>query len=134
MEKASLLMKYEELLKHEDVARRQRSEVIWLKKGERNTKFFHKTANAHKRCNNIYHLLIQNELFSDPQRIDNEMVGFYVKKLYAKTVEWRPTANFGNCPTVSKEGKDLLQNRFEEQELLVWYETSAMDKALGLMV
>lgn len=51
-------MKYEELLKHEDVAWLQISKSIWLKKVDGNTKFFHKTANCYKSC---IHLL-----FFDP--------------------------------------------------------------------
>ncbi|KAG5571317.1 hypothetical protein H5410_061083, partial [Solanum commersonii] len=53
---------------------------------DRNTKFFHKTANGYKRCNNIYYLLIQDELISDPLRINDEMLDFY-KKIYTETLE-----------------------------------------------
>lgn len=77
VDKTSLLLKYEELLKNEEVAWKQRSRAIWLKEGDRNTKFFHKTANTHKRCNNIDHLTIQGESITDPQRIKNEIVSFY---------------------------------------------------------
>lgn len=41
---------------------------------------------------------------------------------------------FWNSPTVSKEGKDLLQSRFQEQEVLGCLKMCAMDKALGLMI
>lgn len=59
VKKASLLMEYKEHLKNEEIAWRQGSRALWLKKGDRNTSFFHKTANAHKRSNNFDQLVIQ---------------------------------------------------------------------------
>ena len=32
---------------------RQESREVWLKEGDRNTSFFHKMANAHKRTNTL---------------------------------------------------------------------------------
>ncbi|WMV58070.1 hypothetical protein MTR67_051455 [Solanum verrucosum] len=46
--KASLLLNLEDLIKNE-IYWRQRSRSIWLNEGDKNTKFFHKIANAHKR-------------------------------------------------------------------------------------
>lgn len=51
--KAQLLIKYEELLKKEVISWRQKSRALWLKEGDKNTKFFNKMANAHRRYNNI---------------------------------------------------------------------------------
>lgn len=53
-----------------------------LKEGDRNTKFFHITADAHKRCNNFDQLLIQDESISEPQRIMNEIMEFFKKTLH----------------------------------------------------
>jgi len=64
--KATLLMDYEEHLKNEELAWRQRSRALWLKEGDKNTKFFHKVANAHKRSNNIAQLMIEEEPLIDP--------------------------------------------------------------------
>ena len=65
--KASLIMNYEEHLKNEEIAWRQRSRTLWLKEGDKNANYFHKMANAYKRCNNIDQMIIQDERLKDPQ-------------------------------------------------------------------
>lgn len=79
--KASLLMEYEEHLKNEEIAWRQRSRALWLKEGDRNTSYFHKLANAHRRSNHIDQLVVQGTTIMDPERIKEEIIGFY-EKLY----------------------------------------------------
>lgn len=69
---AGLMLEYEELIKREEIAWRQRSRALWLKEWDRNTKFFHKVANAHKRYNSIDQLLVQGELTQDSARIEGE--------------------------------------------------------------
>ncbi|XP_075095147.1 uncharacterized protein LOC142173453 [Nicotiana tabacum] len=77
VKKASLLMEYEKHLKIEEIVWRQRSRSLWLKKGDMNTSFFYKTANAHKKSNNIDQLVIQEETIVEPQRIKTEIIDFY---------------------------------------------------------
>ena len=42
----------------EETSWRQKSREIWLKEGDKNTGFFHKMANSHKRRNTINRILI----------------------------------------------------------------------------
>lgn len=60
--KVALTLEFEGLIRNEEVAWRQKSRSLWLKKGDRSTKFFHKVATAHKRFNNINQLMVQGEL------------------------------------------------------------------------
>ncbi|KAG5631925.1 hypothetical protein H5410_003642 [Solanum commersonii] len=66
--KADLLIEFENLAKFEEISWRQRSRVIWLKQGDKNTKFFHKTANSHWRYNNIDELNVDGEAIKDPEQ------------------------------------------------------------------
>ena len=44
---------YKEWVDLEDVSWRHKSREIWLKEGDRNTRFFHRMANSHRRRNSI---------------------------------------------------------------------------------
>jgi hypothetical protein len=41
----------------EEILWRQKSRIRWLKEGERNTKFFHRTVIQRRHCNRITHLV-----------------------------------------------------------------------------
>ncbi|KAG5620274.1 hypothetical protein H5410_005492 [Solanum commersonii] len=116
--------------KKEEIAWRQRSRTLWLKEGDRNTKYFHRIANAHKRYNNIDQLEVEGEITQDTKKIEKEVIDFY-QRLYTETSRWRPTSNIPNCPAISLEEKESLQRNFEEDEVLRCLKLCAMDKAPG---
>jgi len=130
--KPTLFMEYEGCLKNEEVAWRQRSRALWLKEGDRNTKFFHQTANAHKRYNHIDQLEVQGENITEPNRIKEEIISFY-KKMYIEPEGWRPSGNISNHPTITVGENEALQADFEEQEVLECLKMCAIDKAPMLM-
>lgn len=45
----------------EEISWRQKSRAVWLREGDRNTKFFHRLANSHRRHNFIGKLEVQGE-------------------------------------------------------------------------
>ena len=47
----------------EELSWRQKSREVWLKEGDRNTRFFHKRANAHKRNNQLGRICINVDWF-----------------------------------------------------------------------
>jgi hypothetical protein len=73
----------------EEISWRQKSRTVWLKEGDRNSKFFHRLANPHRRNNLIGTLSIDGNTTSDSEEIKDGVVNFY-EKLYTKSVQWRP--------------------------------------------
>ena len=59
LEKATLL---------EEIFWRQKYKVLYIR-GDKNTKFFHRIANFHRRFNSIDRLMVNGELSSDPEVI-----------------------------------------------------------------
>ncbi|KAG5594744.1 hypothetical protein H5410_035976 [Solanum commersonii] len=110
LSKAELLVDFESIAKCEEIAWRQRSRVNWLKQGDNNTKFFHRSANAHRRYNNIDELVVDGEATKNPEVITKEIEKFY-QRLYTETEIWRPAegcradrrgprGSIGELPTV----------------------------------
>lgn len=128
--KATLTLEFEELIKKEEISWRQKSRALWLKEGDRNSKFFHKVANAHKGFNNIDQLLIQGETTEEPTRIEEAIVEF-CQNLYTENTQRRPTNLCPDCPVLNMEEKDALQRSFEEDEVLKCLKLCATDKVPG---
>ncbi|KAH0751395.1 hypothetical protein KY285_004543 [Solanum tuberosum] len=130
LQKVHLAMEFEEVAKQEEIAWRQRSRIQWLKKGDKNTKFFHRVATAHKRFNSIDTLVVEGNSISDPEDIKGEIINFY-QKLYTEIEEWRPEFKLQGLETISEEERDWLQTHFEEAEVLKCIKSCASDKAPG---
>lgn len=98
---------------------RQESRLLWLKQGDNNTSFFQKMATAHRRINTIDRLIDRGEVVEDPVEIRSTMINFY-KELYTESVEWRPSFDLMECPTISQEEKDWTQRPFTESEVDIY--------------
>lgn len=77
--KAEIFMEYEELIKNEECAWRQSSRILWLKEGDNNTKFFHNSANSHKRSNHIDQLEVEGKTITEPDRVMRKLSSFMRK-------------------------------------------------------
>jgi len=128
--KAHLAMEYEEVARNEEIFWRQRSRVQWIKCGDKNTKFFHRMATAHKRLNTIDSLLINGELSSDLVAIKGSIVDFY-QDLYKESENWRPYLNLYEEQGISTEERNNLERVFEEEEVLAGIKMCAAEKAPG---
>lgn len=67
----------ENIAKAEEMSWRQKSRCLWIDHGDRNTSFFHKQANVHKRYNCIDKIVIEGELTEDDILIKEPILGFY---------------------------------------------------------
>jgi hypothetical protein len=76
--------------------------VTWLKEGDKNTKYFHKVANSHRRHNSIRHLSINGVLTIDQEAIKAEISGFY-QHLYIEDTTWRPLLDGLSFSSISPE-------------------------------
>jgi hypothetical protein len=87
--KSSLLAGLEKLLLMEEISWRQKSRVLWLKEGDKNSKFFHKIANSHRKTNTIDSLNI-NGITSTCQDEIREHISQFYEQLYMEDGYCRP--------------------------------------------
>ncbi|KAF5447552.1 hypothetical protein F2P56_033098, partial [Juglans regia] len=81
IKKLELVADLERIILLEEISWRQKSRALWLKEGDRCTKFFHRVANSHRRSNNIEMLKIDGAECKDEQRINDHVVGFFEQLL-----------------------------------------------------
>lgn len=126
----ALQQEYQQLIKAEEISWRQKSRCLWLKKGDRNTKYFQKMANSHRRNNCIDKLKVGPEIIEDEDSIKREILEFY-EKLYTEQESWRPCAEFEGLASISEEEKTDLELAFQDEEVLAVIKSCAPDKAPG---
>ena len=61
-----------------------------MKKGDNNTRFFHRLANSHRNANKIKRIEVDGVLFEDEMEVCSQLVLFY-QGLYKKTELGHPT-------------------------------------------
>ncbi|WMV09897.1 hypothetical protein MTR67_003282 [Solanum verrucosum] len=130
MQKSNLAIEFEEVARNEEIAWRQRSRIQWLKQGDRNTKYFHRIATAHKRVNSIDNLKVDGMEVTDAKEI-KEAIQNYYKDLYKEAEEWRPELGLHEATRISVEEQEELQRQFEEDEILEGIKLCAMENAPG---
>lgn len=76
--------KLNEALKIEEIMWLQRSRVLWLQQGDRNTNFFHQTVNGRRKRNTISRLHDTNgNWITNEGKIKEELVGYF-KDIYKR--------------------------------------------------
>ena len=72
----------------EEIFWRQKSREIWLKEGDRNTGFFHKMANSHRKRNNIDRIRIGDRWLNGTKEVKTGIVNAF-KELLSDPGAWR---------------------------------------------
>ena len=88
MEKAGAVKEYQNWDVLEETSWRQKSREIWLKEGDRNTRFFHRMAHSHRRRNTILQLNIKGELVREEEALRQGIANAF-ESLLIDLGEWR---------------------------------------------
>ncbi|CAN0884427.1 hypothetical protein LINGRAHAP2_LOCUS14836 [Linum grandiflorum] len=89
VERCLIKCSLDRLWKMEETSWRQKSRDNWIKLGDKNTKYFHRVANARKRCNTLDHLRVDGVVFDNPSSLAEATVEFY-RRLYSEDLLVRP--------------------------------------------
>ena len=115
----------------DEISWRQKSQALWLREGDKNTRFFHRLANSHRRNNTISTLLINGDLSSEPDDIAECITRFY-HNLFKEEDCRRPLLDGLDFSILSSEVALGLEKPFEEEEVSGVVHGFVGDKAPGL--
>ena len=101
----------------EEVYWRQKSREICLKEGDRNSKFFHKMTNTHRRKNFIVKIKVNGEWIIGDRELREGVVGGF-KSLFFEEEGWRPSIEGLSFETLEEEEVTSLEGIFLEEEVL----------------
>ena len=99
----------DELLEKEEIRWRQHSRISWLRSGDRNTKYFHRTTTWRQKKNNIVKLQAANwDEITHIDAMENFTTGFF-KELYTADYNVQPSliADFIHKKINEQENEDL---------------------------
>ncbi|XP_028087092.1 uncharacterized protein LOC114287836 [Camellia sinensis] len=115
----------------EEISFRQKSRCLWLKDGDRNTSFFHRMANAHRRVTQIGRLRVNGVVLSSTEEITMAIVGFYEYLFRPVEEVWRLTLDGFPFDLISEADYLLLESVFTEEEVFKVLWSMLGDKAPG---
>ena len=61
----------------EEISWRQKSQFLFVKEGDKNTRFFHRIANSRRRSNHIRGIEVDGVLYEDEEEVRSKVVHFY---------------------------------------------------------
>ncbi len=94
----------------------QKSWAIWLKEGDKNTKFFHCLVNSHRRYKSISTLSINGVMSTEQNAISDTITQFYTS-LYTEQVGWRPKLDGLEFSMISADDVIWLERPFDVEEV-----------------
>ena len=113
-----------------EISWKQKSRELWLKDGDRNTSYFHKMANAHRRRNCLRKISINGKMLEKEAEIKVGLIDAF-KNLLSAPSEWRPSLPDLSFNEIGLEAASKLEEVFSKEE--IWMAISKLngDKAPG---
>ncbi|RVW60790.1 LINE-1 reverse transcriptase-like [Vitis vinifera] len=100
----------------EEVHWRQKSRELWLKEGDRNTGYFHRMANAHRRNNSLDRIMINGEWLTKDQEVREGIVNAF-QNLLSEEPEWRADIEGLHLNQLNLREAEDLERPFSEEEI-----------------
>ena len=107
------------------------SRELWLKEGDKNTWFFHRMANAHRRRNTILNISINGRRLVQETEIKEGLVDAFQKLLFPPN-SWCPPLPDLPFNVIGDVQVAKLEEMFAEEEILAVISGLSRDKAPGL--
>lgn len=101
-----LRQEIEELLFHEELLWFQKSRLVWLRNGDRNTSYFHTQTLARQKQNKIEGLMVGNDWCFEEEVLRQHVVDFF-QNLYSQDYSVDTLPYHGHFPSVSG---DVINN------------------------
>jgi hypothetical protein len=120
----------EKTLLMEEICWRQKSRSLWLKEGDKNTKFFHCTTNSNHRKNRIGQPEVDRVTVMAADEIQARIVAFY-NNLFTESRVRRPTLDNLPFPAIDGAEAKCLEKAFSEEEVFEAVMNMNGDKAPG---
>ena len=121
---------FKEWVDLEEISWRQKSREIWLKEGDRNTGFFHRMANSHRRRKSISSISINGRRLVKEAEVRDGLVDAYQSLLSASN-NWCPPYPDLHLNLIGADQSAKLEEMFTEEEVLAAVSGLNNDKAPG---
>ena len=115
----------------EEVHWRQLSRELWLREGDRNTGFFHRMANAHRRNNSMDKIKINGVWLSEEQEVREGVANAY-QQMLSEDSNWKAAIGRLQLDQLSHQEAENLEIPFYEEEVHYALMDMNGDKAPGL--
>ena len=120
------------LLEKEERLWRQRSRVIWLSKGDRNTRFFHGRAYQHQRRNKILGLKNEDGVWREDKAEVAGLIMQHFDNIFRTSLPENIEETVAHVPNlISQEVNDTLTSEFTAREVELALKQMAPLKASG---
>ena len=107
---------YAKWVKLEEIHWRQLSMELWLREGDRNTGYFHRMANAHRKRQTMEKIKINGVWLSGEQDVRNGIVDAF-QRLLTEDSEWKAEIGGLDLNQISQQEADTLELPFTEEEV-----------------
>ena len=115
----------------EEISWRQKYRELWLKEGDKNTGFFHKLANSHRRRNFFDHICIEGVWVEGEEKVRDGIASSF-RGFLSDLGDWRPSLEGLNFYSLNEMEARGLEEVFSEAEVLFALMELNGDKAPGL--